>query len=83
SHSVAWGTSAENLVSVTVMLADGRLVTLDAGGTSEPALTSQLERLRNDHLAMLRTELGQFPRQVSGYGLHYLLGENGFDTAKA
>ncbi|MDO4918151.1 FAD-binding and (Fe-S)-binding domain-containing protein [Kocuria sp.] len=83
SHSVAWGTSAANLVSVTVMLGDGRLVTLEAGGTSEPALTSQLERLRNDHLAMLRTELGQFPRQVSGYGLHYLLGENGFDTAKA
>ncbi|RKQ34903.1 FAD-binding and (Fe-S)-binding domain-containing protein [Kocuria tytonis] len=83
SHSVAWGTSAANLVSVTVMLADGRLVTLDAGGTSEPALTSQLERLRNEHLAMLRTELGQFPRQVSGYGLHHLLKENGFDTAKA
>ncbi|RLZ03627.1 FAD-binding oxidoreductase [Kocuria tytonicola] len=83
SHSVAWGTSAENLVSVTVMLGDGRLVTLEAGATSEPALTSQLERLRNDHLAVLRTELGQFPRQVSGYGLHHLLGENGFDTAKA
>lgn len=83
SHSVAWGTSAANLVSLTVMLADGRLVTLDAGGTSDPALTSQLEQLRDSHLAMLRTELGQFPRQVSGYGLHYLLRENGFDTAKA
>ncbi|MEU5468730.1 FAD-binding and (Fe-S)-binding domain-containing protein [Kocuria salsicia] len=83
SHSVAWGTSAANLVSLTVMLADGRLVTLDAGGTSDAALTSQLEQLRDSHLAMLRTELGQFPRQVSGYGLHYLLRENGFDTAKA
>ena len=83
SHSVAWGTSASNLVAVTVMLADGREVTLEAGGTSDAALDSQLKQLRDRHLAMLRTELGQFPRQVSGYGLHDLLGENGFDVAKA
>ena len=35
------------------------------------------------HLAMLRTELGQFPRQVSGYGLDALLPENGFDVRRA
>ena len=83
SHSVAWGTAAENLVAVTVMLADGREVELRAGGTSGPALTRALSALRDEHRAMLRTELGQFPRQVSGYGLHYLLEENGFDVAKA
>ncbi|NKE08499.1 FAD-binding oxidoreductase [Kocuria subflava] len=83
SHSVAWGTSAENLVAVTVMLADGREVELSAGDTSEPALTQTLTGIRDNHRAMLRTELGQFPRQVSGYGLHYLLEENGFDAAKA
>ncbi|MDO5619340.1 FAD-binding and (Fe-S)-binding domain-containing protein [Kocuria sp.] len=83
SHSVAWGTSAQNLVAVTVMLADGMEVELTAGGTSEPALTEQLTAVRDHHRAMFRTELGQFPRQVSGYGLHYLLEENGFDTAKA
>lgn len=83
SHSVAWGTSAENLVSVTVMLSDGREVELSAGGTSDPALTEALSAIRNTHRAMFRTELGQFPRQVSGYGLHYLLEEKGFDTAKA
>lgn len=83
SHSVAWGTSAENLVAVTVMLADGREVELSAGNTSEPALTQTLTGIRDNHRAMLRTELGQFPRQVSGYGLHYLLEENGFDAAKA
>ncbi|PLC12004.1 dimethylmenaquinone methyltransferase [Kocuria flava] len=83
SHSVAWGTSADNLVALTVMLADGREVELRAGGTSDPQLDRALTGLRDRHLAMLRTELGQFPRQVSGYGLHYLLGEKGFDTAKA
>lgn len=83
SHSVAWGTSADNLVSVTVMLADGRLVELDAGGTSEQGITDGLLRIRDANLAVLRTELGQFPRQVSGYGLQHLLAEHGFDTAKA
>jgi FAD/FMN-containing dehydrogenase/Fe-S oxidoreductase len=83
SHSVAWGTSADNLVALTVMLADGREVELRAGGTSDPVLDQALTKIRDQHLAMLRTELGQFPRQVSGYGLHYLLEENRFDTAKA
>lgn len=61
SHSVAWGTAAENLVAVTVMLADGREVELRAGGTSGTALTRALSALRDEHRAMLRTELGQFP----------------------
>ncbi len=83
SHSVAWGTSAENLVSLTVMLADGREVELREGGTSDPAITRQLVGIRDRHLATLRTELGQFPRQVSCDGLRDLLAENGFDAAKA
>ncbi|QIK64791.1 FAD-binding oxidoreductase [Leucobacter viscericola] len=83
SHSVAWGTSADNLVSLVMMRADGTEVELYKGGTSDPDLSDALRGLRDANLAMLRTELGQFPRQVSGYGLHYLLSENGFDTAKA
>ncbi|MBT2547230.1 FAD-binding and (Fe-S)-binding domain-containing protein [Arthrobacter sp. ISL-65] len=83
SHSVAWGTSADNLVAVKVMLGDGSEIELGQGFTSEPRITRALTALRDQHLAMLRTELGQFPRQVSGYGLHYLLSEHGFDTAKA
>ena len=83
SHSVAWGTTADNLISVTVMLAGGREITLERGGTSDAGITRELEAIRDRNLAVLRTELGQFPRQVSGYGLHHLLNENGFDTAKA
>ncbi|WP_183786734.1 FAD-binding and (Fe-S)-binding domain-containing protein [Prauserella sediminis] len=83
SHSVVWGTSAENLVAVTVMLADGRTVQLHRGGTSDPAIESALAAIRDQNLSTLRTELGQFPRQVSGYGLHHLLPENGFDVAKS
>lgn len=83
SHSVVWGTSADNLVAVTVMLADGRKVQLRRGGASDPVIESALGAIRDQNLSMLRTELGQFPRQVSGYGLHHLLPENGFDVAKA
>ncbi|MGN0095216.1 MAG: FAD-binding and (Fe-S)-binding domain-containing protein [Corynebacterium sp.] len=83
SHSLAWGTAADNLVELTVLRADGSLVTLQRGGTSDSALTAELRGLRDEWIREFRLELGRFPRQVSGYGLHYLLDENGFDTAKA
>ncbi|WP_038550420.1 FAD-binding and (Fe-S)-binding domain-containing protein [Corynebacterium glyciniphilum] len=83
SHSLAWGTAADNLVELTVLRADGSLVTLQRGGTSDSALTADLRRLRDEWIREFRVELGRFPRQVSGYGLHHLLDENGFDTAKA
>lgn len=83
SHSIAWGTTADNLISLTMLLADGREVEFREGGTSDADLTRELESLRDNNLALLRTELGRFPRQVSGYGLHYLLQENNFHTAKA
>ena len=35
------------------------------------------------HLAVIRTEFGRFPRQVSGYSLEHLLPENGRNLAKA
>ncbi|MCQ9367276.1 FAD-binding oxidoreductase [Brevibacterium sp. 50QC2O2] len=83
SHSLAWGTAAQNVVELTVLRPDGRPVTLFKGGTTDPDLDAELHALVDANLARLRTELGRFPRQVSGYGLHYLLPENGFDVAKA
>lgn len=83
SHSVAWGTAAENLVDVTLLLADGRTVTLSKGGASDPDIDQALRGLVRGNEELIRQELGRFPRQVSGYGLHYLLDEHGFDAAKA
>ena len=83
SHSVAWGTSAENLHAVRMILADGSPVEAWRGGCSDPRIETALRDLVSENLALLRTELGRFPRQVSGYGLHYLLPEHGFDVAKA
>ena len=83
SHSLAWGTAAENVESVKVMFADGTTATLGPNGTDNHELNMELKKLRDANLTVLRTELGRFPRQVSGYGLHHLLPENGFNTARA
>ncbi|MEV4255548.1 FAD-binding oxidoreductase, partial [Spirillospora sp. NPDC049652] len=83
SHSVAYGTTAANVLELRLLLADGRHVTARRGGVDDPALDRGLRGLRDAHLGPLRTELGRFDRQGSGYGLHHLLPENGFDVAKA
>ena len=83
SHSVAYGTAAENLVSVTIMLASGKEITFDGSGVSDEGIDKQLHQLVDAHAELIDAELGRFPRQVSGYGLHYLLDKHGFDAAKA
>lgn len=83
SHSVAWGTSAQNLESLRLVLADGREVAAWRGGIGDPGIERALRALVEENEDLIRSELGRFPRQVSGYGLHYLLPEHGFDVAKA
>ncbi|WP_313547687.1 FAD-binding and (Fe-S)-binding domain-containing protein [Corynebacterium sp.] len=83
SHSVAYGTAAENLVSVTIMLANGEEVTFGSNGVSDEDIDKQMHQLVDANANLIDTELGRFPRQVSGYGLHYLLDKHGFDAAKA
>lgn len=75
SHSVAWGTTADNLVAVRLMLADGREVALDEHGCDDPEIDAQLRALAEDHRTVIGCELGHFSRQSSGYGLHHLLDE--------
>ena len=83
SHSVAYGTAAQNLVDVTLLLGEGREVTLSKGGASDPEIDAALRLLVSENAELIESELGRFPRQVSGYGLHYLLERHGFDVAKA
>ena len=72
SHSVAWGTAADNLISLELMLADGRTVTVGPEGCSDETIDARLRALYADNAELIDTELGRFPRQVSGYGLHHL-----------
>jgi FAD/FMN-containing dehydrogenase len=55
---------------------------LGAADAASPVLAG-LREVAAGYLGVLRTELGRFPRQVSGYSLEHLLPEHGFDVAKA
>lgn len=81
-HAVAWGRTADNVVSLDVVDGTGRRFTAgrgDAEFTDVPGLKEFVE----NNLAIIRTEFGRFNRQVSGYSLEHLLPENGSDLAKA
>ena len=79
SHSVAWGTTLDNVVELDVLRYDGVRMTVGAGSELPPELRAMVD----ENLALLRTELGRFSRQVSGFPLHQLLPEHGRDLAKA
>ncbi|QNP72014.1 FAD-binding oxidoreductase [Streptomyces roseirectus] len=80
SHSVAWGTTADNVLTLDVVTARGARLTLgpDWSGTPEG-----LRRLVDTELARLRTGFPELPRRISGYALDALLPEKGADTARA
>ncbi|WP_324649449.1 FAD-binding and (Fe-S)-binding domain-containing protein [Georgenia sp. H159] len=78
-RAVAYGRTADNVSSLDVVDGTGRSFT--AGRGSLDAVPG-LDRLVQANLASIRTELGRFKRQVSGYSLEHLLPENGADLAK-
>jgi FAD/FMN-containing dehydrogenase/Fe-S oxidoreductase len=65
-------------------LASRNLVGADSGSTdpADPQLAA-LRAVVAGGLAPIRTELGRFGRQVSGYALQHLLPERGFDVRRA
>ncbi len=77
-HAVAWGRTADNVRALDVLDGRGRKLRLGPG-EAPPGLTE----LIGAHLAVVRTELGRFGRQVSGYSLEHLLPERGRNAAKA
>lgn len=54
-----------------------------AEGGERGRIIGELQALRDEHIAALRTGFPQIPRRVSGFNLNQLLTENGFDVAKA
>ncbi|MEU6160027.1 FAD-binding and (Fe-S)-binding domain-containing protein [Streptomyces sp. NPDC047130] len=81
SHSVAWGTTADNVESLTVLTARGARHRLGRGRRGAP---DGLGDLVDAELALLRTGFTTgLPRRISGYALDALLPERGGDVARS
>ncbi|MYS09129.1 FAD-binding protein [Streptomyces sp. SID6041] len=81
AHSVAWGTTADNVRSLDVMTYRGAKLTLGPDGRGAPA--GLLDLVDRD-LALLRTGYpAGLPRRISGYALDALLPERGVDVARS
>ncbi|WP_169167123.1 FAD-binding and (Fe-S)-binding domain-containing protein [Cellulomonas taurus] len=78
-RAVAYGRTADNVLELDVVDGRGRRFTAGKGLDPVPGL----DALVRGELELLRTELGRFGRQVSGYSLEHLLPERGADLAKA
>ncbi|MEV4435526.1 FAD-binding and (Fe-S)-binding domain-containing protein [Streptomyces sp. NPDC049585] len=86
SHTVAWGTTADNVRALDVLTYDGRCARLTRGAGTDglPAeLAEGVTALVEGHLAVLRTGFPALPRRMSGYALDALLPERGRDWTRA
>ncbi|MGI5373351.1 FAD-binding and (Fe-S)-binding domain-containing protein [Streptomyces sp. CA-251387] len=95
NRSVRHGRTSGHIEALEIVTADGVRAVADRTGlrAADPndehavervaRLEADVHRLIEDNLAPIRTELGRVPRQVSGYQLHHLLPEHGFDMARA
>ena len=81
SHSVAWGTTADNVRGLSVVTYGGAELRLGQGWAGAP---TGLRELVDRNLALLRTGYPDgLPRRISGYALDALLPEKGADLARA
>jgi FAD/FMN-containing dehydrogenase/Fe-S oxidoreductase len=79
SRALGYGRTSDNVVALDVVTGAGVRMQLAGAG----ALPADLQVLVDAHLATIRTELGRFGRQVSGYALEHLLPERGAHLARA
>ncbi|MEV4872465.1 FAD-binding and (Fe-S)-binding domain-containing protein [Streptomyces syringium] len=84
AHSVAWGTTADNVRALDVLTYAGDRARLGQGWDGlPPRLADGLRALVDGELAGLRTGFPELPRRISGYALDALLPERGTDVARA
>ncbi|NYJ08787.1 FAD-binding and (Fe-S)-binding domain-containing protein [Petropleomorpha daqingensis] len=83
SRALGYGRTSDNVVALDVLTGGGQRLALGAEVATSAAVLDDLRRLVDGELATIRTELGRFGRQVSGYSLEHLLPERGFDVARA
>ncbi|WP_406191451.1 FAD-binding oxidoreductase [Streptomyces griseus] len=87
AHSVAWGTTADNVRALSVVRYGGEALRLEQGSGARPegargtrGATAHgpagVTELIASHLALLRTGYPDLPRRISGYALDALLPEH-------
>ena len=87
ARALGYGRTADNVLALDLITGGGARIqtaaAVAAAGDDMPPALARLRTVTGSYLDVLRTELGRFPRQVSGYSLEHLLPERGFDVAKA
>ncbi len=76
-HAIAWGRTADRVRELRIIDGTGASRHLADSLDAVPGLPEFTAR----SLAVLRTDLGRFDRQASGYGLEHLLPERGGSVA--
>ncbi len=76
SRALGYGRTVDNVEALSVLFGNGEQGAFDSrNGTAQGATAQQLLQLARGNLAHIRTNFGQFSRQVSGYSLEHLLPE--------
>ncbi|HEY5853684.1 MAG TPA: FAD-linked oxidase C-terminal domain-containing protein [Aldersonia sp.] len=81
ARSLGYGRTSDNVAALRVLTGAGEPLHLNGDPPASPPL-ARLQLLTTDNLATIRTELGRFGRQASGYALEHLLPENRFDVTR-
>ncbi|MGB6023268.1 MAG: FAD-binding and (Fe-S)-binding domain-containing protein [Ornithinimicrobium sp.] len=92
AHSVAWGTTADNVLGLEVVTGDGRRLSLASPGPESAAnkqvsgpegeLIGRLDEIGRQHERLISRRFGTFSRQISGYAVQHLIGDRGVDAAR-
>lgn len=80
-HATAWGRTSDNIVSLDCVDGQGRRFTATTSHDATLSDVPGLATLIDSNLAPIRTQLGRFKRQVSGYSLEHLTPEGGRNLA--
>jgi FAD/FMN-containing dehydrogenase/Fe-S oxidoreductase len=86
SRALGYGRTSDNILGLHLLTAGGEHIRTGTFARPSDDPSATLDALRGlvaRSLATIRTEFGQFGRQVSGYSLEHLLPEHGFDVTKA
>ncbi|MGA4787272.1 FAD-binding and (Fe-S)-binding domain-containing protein [Nocardia sp. AB354] len=78
-RAVAWGRTSDTVRELRILDGTGA----ERGLGTDLSVVAGLAEFTRRNLATLRTELGRFDRQASGYGLQHLTPERGASIAKA